>query len=144
MAVALTIRTQILSALLAAAIGIETGRSTVAEINPLYFTSLPHPERPPQSRWRAAMGRGPGCIGCRTYPEDYRPPPDPGVEALFAPASHGSATPQDAPAMEAEAHAHARLDEDIVQVPEAAPAETAPDAAAALQALSSQAVLVLQ
>lgn len=79
-------------ALVGSGLGVYLGRSAVAEIDPAYYTSTP------ERRWHAdlspghslsggapivragalspaeldqALGRG--CVGCRTYPEEYLP-----------------------------------------------------------------------
>lgn len=65
------------------------GRSAIAEINPLYFSAPqgtksyaalgPHQSsdwaeaKPATLRTDDGVGLGTGCIGCRAYPEEYRP-----------------------------------------------------------------------
>lgn len=82
-------------AVLGTAGGVSLGRSAIAEINPAYFSA-------PQTKFHADLvphrspdwaqvqvreyhqaglveGLGSGCIGCRDYPVEYIPQPDPGV-----------------------------------------------------------------
>lgn len=70
-----------------AALGVHLGRASVSEINPIYFQEPPvrfHSDLGPYRSQAAAsyaarpdlgsrMELGTGCIGCRTYPEEYVP-----------------------------------------------------------------------
>lgn len=79
-------------------LGVFLGQSAVAEIDPVYFSSPPS-----GSRFHADLSPNPGtrdwsnqslpdarqvsfydCVGCRTYPEEYRPTTDPEFEAYVA------------------------------------------------------------
>lgn len=66
--------------------GIHLGHSAIAEINPIHFSEAPSrfhsdlsPNRPSDSAPGLMLARaddpalGTGCIGCRTYPEEYYP-----------------------------------------------------------------------
>jgi hypothetical protein len=85
--------------ILGAVLGITLGRSAVAEINPAYFNAAEDdfhadlaPYRSPdwaqvqQTEYRSVqqpvtVGElGSGCVGCRTYPVEYVPRPDPAVD----------------------------------------------------------------
>jgi hypothetical protein len=86
-------------ALVGAGTGLHLGRSAIAEINPVHFSSAEgastfHGDLVPNRSWDSApsipseqadaLALGSGCIGCRTYPVDYRPVPDPAIEQIFA------------------------------------------------------------
>jgi hypothetical protein len=78
------------------ALGVQLGRSAVAEINPAYFTEpeVPfHADMVPGAKpdWAQVQvteyqttglvqGLGTGCIGCREYPIDYVPETDPAID----------------------------------------------------------------
>ena len=86
-------------AIVGAAGGITLGRSAVAEINPAYFSDPDSdfhadlvPNRTPANGadWgqvqqadyasaATAQGLGSGCVGCREYPVEYVPVPDPSL-----------------------------------------------------------------
>jgi hypothetical protein len=98
MAHPLTLPTVAMLALAGTGLGVYLGRAAVDEINPLYF-SLPEatrsyaaltpnrgddfdalrPREVAATEYGAALGRG--CVGCRTYPEEYFPRRDPAVDA---------------------------------------------------------------
>ena len=73
-----------------AALGIHLGKLSVSEINPIYFQVSPtrfHSDLSPYRSQAAGssmswadsatpMELGTGCIGCRTYPEEYFPQRD--------------------------------------------------------------------
>jgi len=79
------------------ALGLHLGNSAIAEIDPSYFQDPPtrfhsdlSPYRSAPSAPYAGAAEGPaplvlgtGCVGCRTYPEEYYPQTDPAVEALY-------------------------------------------------------------
>jgi hypothetical protein len=86
-------------AILGAAVGVNLGRSAVAEINPAYFGDSDDsfhsdlvPYRSPDwaqvqaAEYHAAQqpvvvgDLGSGCIGCRDYPVEYVPQHDPAVD----------------------------------------------------------------
>ena len=80
-----------------AALGIHLGHSSVSEIDPTLFAEpdtrfhsdlVPSPPSLDGYVARvdgpATAGLGSGCIGCRTYPEEYYPVPDPAIERLSA------------------------------------------------------------
>jgi hypothetical protein len=88
-------------ALIGAGAGLHLGWSAIGEINPLYFSKAqaassfhgdlvpgrsydPGPQLPGMEQ-ADALALGSGCIGCRTYPVDYRPIPDPAIEQVYAP-----------------------------------------------------------
>ena len=86
MAHPLTLPTAGLLALAGIGVGIHLGHSAIAEINPMYFSEPPtrfHADlsanRPldsaPPTLLAAAKdpALGSGCIGCRTFPEEYYP-----------------------------------------------------------------------
>lgn len=85
--------------ILGAALGVNLGRSAIAEINPSYFSDPEDgfhsdlvPYRSPDwaqvqaAEYRAAQqpvavgDLGSGCIGCRDYPVEYVPRHDPAVD----------------------------------------------------------------
>jgi hypothetical protein len=85
--------------LIGAGTGLHLGWSAIAEINPVHFSSAEgasafHGDLVPNRSWDSAPSMGPeradalalgsGCIGCRTYPVDYRPVPDPAIEQVYA------------------------------------------------------------
>ncbi len=76
-----------------AGLGIHLGKASIAEINPAYFSERPsrfHADLSPyqsqgddglQASGGASMiTLGSGCVGCRTYPEEYHPINDPAVD----------------------------------------------------------------
>jgi hypothetical protein len=86
-------------ALVGAGTGLHLGWSAIAEINPAHFSSGEgastfHGDLVPNRSWDSApslgaeqagtLALGSGCIGCRTYPVDYRPVPDPAIEQIDA------------------------------------------------------------
>jgi hypothetical protein len=100
-------------AILAAAAGINLGRSAIAEINPAYFTEPEEsfhadlsPYRSPdwaqvqQSEYRSAQqpvmvaDLGTGCVGCRDYPVEYYPQHDPAADGY--PDGYAASAPQPA------------------------------------------------
>ncbi len=99
MAHLLTTATLGVLAVAGSATGVFLGRAAVSEINPVYFSERADtfhadlvPFRPQAASETAvydagrltpaelAQGLGTGCVGCRTYPEEYRPVQDPAVE----------------------------------------------------------------
>jgi hypothetical protein len=88
-------------ALIGAGAGLHLGWSAIGEVNPLYFSQIETassfhrdlvPGRSydpshqlPKAEQATTLELGAGCIGCRTYPVDYRPIPDPAVEQAYAP-----------------------------------------------------------
>jgi hypothetical protein len=89
-------------AIVGAALGITLGREAVAEINPAYFNEAEddfHADLVPQSGtgwaqvqpvdYRAVQqpvmigALGTGCVGCSTYPVEYRPKHDPAVDGYY-------------------------------------------------------------
>lgn len=87
-------------------LGVFLGQTAVAEIDPVYFSSPSS-----GSRFHADLSPNPGsrdwsnrplpevqqasfhdCVGCRTYPEEYRPTTDPDFEAYVA--SYAMAEPE--------------------------------------------------
>jgi hypothetical protein len=97
----LTLPTLGVMVLAGAGAGFHLGWSAVAEINPLYFSKVEAPSRfygdlapnrndgssagAPIAEQADRLALGSGCIGCRTYPVDYRPVPDPAIEQVYAP-----------------------------------------------------------
>lgn len=88
-----------LLAVLGVGTGVHLGRSAIAEINPLYYSEpqagasyaelsgygRPREASPPAGEPEYAMaGLGTGCIGCRTYPEEYYPQTEPQVDGYAA------------------------------------------------------------
>jgi hypothetical protein len=83
-------------AVVGTATGVHLGRSAIAEIDPAYFSEpeVPFhadlvPYRSPDwaqvqaaeyERAGSLEGLGSGCVGCRDYPEEYYPRPDPAVD----------------------------------------------------------------
>ena len=83
-------------ALLGSVGGAWLGNSAISEINPVYYTEREprfHADLSPYQSpdWAQVQvgeyqeaslieGLGTGCIGCRDYPEDYVPRPDPAVD----------------------------------------------------------------
>ena len=124
-----TVRIAALSALLSMGIGIDLGRATIAEIDPLYFSMLP------SERVQRPTGRDSGfeCIGCRTYPEEYRPRADPQVEALYRADLQGKAAEPRAPDGLA---GRSGQDPDHSGSRESSPVRASPNLAEALQALA--------
>lgn len=99
MAHPLTIPTLAVLAVAGSATGVYLGKAAVSEINPVYYSERPAtfhgdlvPYRPQAASevavYRAgqltpaemAQALGTGCVGCRTYPEEYVPQQDPAVE----------------------------------------------------------------
>ncbi len=93
MAHPLSLPTAGLLALLGAGAGIHLGRSAIAEINPIDFgreaDSSFYAELTPHHNLDSApralsesddIALGSGCVGCRTYPEEYHPVHDPAVD----------------------------------------------------------------
>lgn len=92
----LTLTTLGILSVAGAALGIHLGNTSVSEINPIYFkepsTRFHSDLSPYRSQaeassvaWADAGTRtelGTGCIGCRTYPEEYFPQRDPMVDQL--------------------------------------------------------------
>jgi len=92
-----TLRLPIAGALAIAGIGagIHLGHSALAEINPIYYQTVPtrfHSDLVPNSsstpapiaalaQTEAGAALGNGCIGCRAYPEEYIPIHDASVDA---------------------------------------------------------------
>jgi hypothetical protein len=77
--------------------GVQLGHSAISEINPIYFEDPPtrfhadlSPYRPSQASPPVMtaetdpLAYGTGCIGCRTYPEEYYPVPDESVNGYAA------------------------------------------------------------
>jgi hypothetical protein len=101
MAHPLTLPTIGVLALSGAALGLHLGREAISEINPIYFQEpatrfhadlSPYQSQSPASYApRMDMGSplelGAGCIGCRTYPEEYFPQRDPAVIRVIEGAS---------------------------------------------------------
>lgn len=89
--------------ILGGGIGMHLGRSTIAEINPVYFEPTPtrfHADlvsnRPlswdqaPETGITDAsliQGLGTGCVLCPDYPEEYHPIPEPAMEGYEEEAS---------------------------------------------------------
>jgi hypothetical protein len=114
MAHPLTVPVLAVLAVAGSATGLYLGKAAVAEINPIYYSERPDtfhgdlvPYRP-QAATEVAVYRagqltpaelsqalGTGCIGCRTYPEEYRPQQDPAVEPY-----RSQETPAAAPAVQ--------------------------------------------
>jgi hypothetical protein len=104
--------------LLGSALGVHLGRSAVAEIAPVSAepkTAFHSDLVPNRSRRGAQPLAAPSevaitsCVGCRTYPEEYRPVHDPAVDGYEdgwaasasyspAPAYEEAAVPAEAPA----------------------------------------------
>jgi hypothetical protein len=96
-------------ALIGAGTGLHLGWGAIGEINPLYFSKVeaatsfhgdlvPGRSHDPSTQGPSieqsdALALGSGCIGCRSYPVDYRPIPDPDIERIYAPAEQRTATP---------------------------------------------------
>jgi hypothetical protein len=111
--------------ILAAAAGVNLGRSAIAEINPAYFTEpeesfhadlsayrSPDWAQVQQAEYRAAQqpvivtDLGTGCVGCRDYPVEYYPQHDPAADGYQD--GYAASAPQPAQVV-------------IVEVPAAAP-----------------------
>jgi hypothetical protein len=73
--------------------GIYLGQAAIAEIDPMYFEKPPtrfhadlSPYRPSDSARRSMLASaeepslGTACVGCRTYPEEYRPIRDASID----------------------------------------------------------------
>ena len=95
-------------ALIGAGVGLHLGWSAIGEINPLYFSKNQAPSRfhgdlvpnrnydpgaPLPINRANALELGTHCIGCRDYPVDYRPIPDPAIEQVYAPERERSVAP---------------------------------------------------
>lgn len=96
-------------ALIGAGVGLHLGWSAIGEINPLHFSENQAPSRfhgdlvpnrtyDPASK-SPTIGQadmlelGSNCIGCRDYPVDYRPIPDPAIEQVYAPERERTVAP---------------------------------------------------
>jgi hypothetical protein len=95
-------------ALIGAGAGLHLGWSAIAEINPVHFSSAEsgsafHGDLVPNRSWDSgpsipgpeqadALALGSGCIGCRTFPEEDRPVPDPAIEQVYAQREEPSAS----------------------------------------------------
>lgn len=77
------------------ATGVYLGKSAIAQIDPVYFStpfsgsrfhgdlvpSSPSQDAPPTAQVAGLFeGLGDGCVGCRTYPVEYAPVHDPSVD----------------------------------------------------------------
>ncbi len=112
--------------------GIHLGNAAIGEINPMYFSEPEtrfhadlSPYRPSDSPRRIVLAKagdpalGTGCVGCRTYPEEYYPTQDPAVEPFARTYSaRAEIAPETAaPAIEQQADPEAvRLQGDIQRV----------------------------
>ena len=81
-----------------AALGLHLGQSSISEIDPSLFAEpetrfhadlVPNPapiagDYAARTDGPEPIGLGTGCIGCRTYPEEYYPTQDPTIESLSA------------------------------------------------------------
>ena len=117
----LTLPTIGILALAGAGLGVYLGNDSVSEINPIYFQEPPtrfhadlSPYQSPASagydvRVNAAapIELGGGCVGCRTYPEEYYPVRDPAADGI-------GAEPQSKPAVQLAALSGAE-DSDVVR-----------------------------
>ena len=74
--------------LFGASAGIHFGLSAIGEINPIHFAEDRTVEALKTERQYRA-GHNFGCIGCSTYPEEYRPLRDPDLENALVGASPG-------------------------------------------------------
>ncbi len=95
MAHPLTLPTIGVLTLVGAGLGIQLGKSAIAEINPHYFSERPtrfHADLSPNRSRTADLYTarqdmadagllGSGCFGCRTFPEEYYPSHDPAVDS---------------------------------------------------------------
>jgi hypothetical protein len=94
-------------ALIGAGAGVHLGWSAIGEINPLYFSKIEtasfHGDLAPNRTYdpgaqvpafeqsdTPAVG---SCVGCRTYPVDYRPISDPAIERIYAPEKERPTSP---------------------------------------------------
>ncbi len=101
-----TLSTATALALAGTGLGLYLGKSAISEINPAHFgassqarfhsdlvSNRPDWDSPPAAVQNAALttGYGTGCVGCRTYPEEYFPKHDPAVDddGLYAGATSG-------------------------------------------------------
>jgi hypothetical protein len=105
-----------------AALGIHLGNTSVSEIDPIYFQKPEtrfHSDLSPYRReasgnyvaWTDNAGRaelGTGCVGCRTYPEEYFPQRDAIIESAV------EGVPEETPAVEL-AVAETMPDADLVE-----------------------------
>jgi hypothetical protein len=94
MAHSLTLPTIGVLALAGAGLGLHLGKQSISEINPIYFQEPPTRFHSDLSPYRSAdsggyvarmdmaspLQLGTGCVGCRTYPEEYFPQRDPMVD----------------------------------------------------------------
>lgn len=119
-------------ALLGAGAGVHLGWSAIGEINPVHFASSDgggrfHADLAPNRSFDSppslltpeqadSLAFGSSCVGCRTYPEEYHPAPDPAVEALYAPAQADVAPVRLAVHQEEPAEDRARRVEDLARV----------------------------
>lgn len=89
-------------------LGLYLGKSAISEIDPVYFNSPLSASRfhadlvPSTGSFEAApmpqdaslaQGLGSGCVGCRTYPEEYFPIHDPAVDPYVQPYAQASIEP---------------------------------------------------
>jgi hypothetical protein len=116
--------------------GITLGRSAVAEINPAYFSSPDSdfhadlvPNRAPANGadWgqvqqadyasaATAQGLGSGCVGCREYPVEYVPVPDPALAWMNDGWQAGLSAEDQAEPEETAAYAQAAPDPRMAQI----------------------------
>lgn len=131
-------------AILGGTSGVLLGKSAVGEINPFYYTpraerfhadlgvAPPRFDAPPALTAPALVANRGGCIGCRTWPEEYRPAraraPEVAIASMVEPAAIESpAEPVAETAPEtAEILRYASYPVEAVEPLEAATPETAP------------------
>lgn len=129
MAHPLTLPTAGLLALAGIGAGIHLGHSAIAEIDPMYFSEPPtrfHADlsanRPIDSAPPAALSQtedlalGTGCIGCRTFPEEYFPIHDASLDRDLSGFASEADSPQQEVAEEQPDPEAARLREAIQRV----------------------------
>ena len=103
-------------AVLGVTAGVQLGRAAVEEIPPRYFAppegtrsfAALSPNRSPDvveptgaaSSAYGDYGLGDGCVGCGTYPEEYRPIHDPAVDGYDDGYSASALTPAEAPELQ--------------------------------------------
>ena len=105
--------------------GVQLGHSAIAEINPIYFQDPPtrfhadlspyrlsHSPPRPMAAESDPLAYGTGCIGCRTYPEEYYPVQD------ELPSDYAAAYPEEVQAA-ASTSEEAQPGEDILRLREA-------------------------
>jgi len=114
----MTLPTMAALSIAGAALGVHLGHSAIAQINPAYFAEPEPrfhadlaPNRSPD--WAQVQvaeyqdaglieGLGTGCVGCRAYPEEYRPVADPAIDGRedgwAASAQYVAAAPVESPA----------------------------------------------